>query len=254
MNQKSLNWGVGITVIWLAVIFFVWFFCGLKSPESLNELGDALAGIVAPIAFLWLILGYIQQGKQLDQNTKALEQQERALQLQIDEMQKGIEQQAQLVQTQKEQQLEQRQLLAPKLFISDFQARAAFGNSVPVDTDTGEYVYDNVVFITIYFNIENLGEEAYHFKIIEKKTLECLENIDLLKRSDKAEMKLHLSTELVDQLNLNKQLEELFNVSYECKNGVEIQRDLFMQLYPRNVNSPFFHVNMHLDKELKYEA
>lgn len=92
MNQKSLNWGIAITGIWLTVIIIVWFFGGLKSPSSLNELGDALAGIVAPIAFLWLIMGYVQQGKQLDQNTKALEQQERALQLQIDEMQKGIEQ------------------------------------------------------------------------------------------------------------------------------------------------------------------
>lgn len=103
MNQKSLNWGVGITVIWLAVIFFLWFFGGLKSPESLNELGDALAGIVAPIAFLWLILGYIQQGKQLDQNTKALEQQERALQLQIEEMKESVNQQKNLTFLQKEQ-------------------------------------------------------------------------------------------------------------------------------------------------------
>lgn len=240
-----------MTILSLVGIFAFYIVGLFERPASFNELGDFLAGVFAPIAFFWLIMGYVQQGKQLDQNTKALEQQERALQLQIDEMQKGIEQQRQLIQTQKEQQSEQRQLLSPKLFISDFQARAAFGNSVPVDTDTGEYVYDNVVFITIYFNLENLGEDAYHFKIIEKKTLECLENIDLLKRSDKAEMKLHLSTKLVDQLNLNKQLEELFNVSYECKNGVEIQRDLFMQLYPRNVNSPFFHVNMHLDKELK---
>ena len=93
MNQNSLNWGIGITVIWLTVIISLWIFGGLSSPTSLNELGDFLAGIFAPIAFLWLILGYVQQGKQLEQNTKALEQQERALQLQIDEMRQGIEQQ-----------------------------------------------------------------------------------------------------------------------------------------------------------------
>ncbi len=69
----------------------------------------------------------------------------------------------------KKQQLsEQRQLLSPKIFISDFQARAAFGNNLSADNSSGEYVYDNVVFITIYFNLENLGEEAYHFKISEK--------------------------------------------------------------------------------------
>ena len=252
MNSKNLIIGILITVVWFLVIGL---FCVQNNfvfaNRELNSLGDFLAGIFAPVAFFWLIMGYVQQGKQLDQNTKALEQQERALQLQIDEMQKGIEQQRQLVQTQKEQQSEQRQLLFPKLFISDFQARAAFGNNLSADNSSGEYIYDNSVFITIYFNLENLGEDAYHFKIIEKNSLECLEQIDVLKRSATYKLKLHLSTKLVDQLNSNKILEECFNVSYECKNGVEIQRDLFMQLYPRNVNSPFFHVNMHLDKELK---
>lgn len=101
MNQNSLNWGIRITVVWLAVIFLFWFFGDLKNPTSLNELGDFLAGIVAPIAFLWLILGYVQQGKQLEQNTKALEQQERALQLQIQEMKESVEYQKQLGEIQK---------------------------------------------------------------------------------------------------------------------------------------------------------
>lgn len=103
MNQNSLNWGIGITVIWLTVIISLWIFGGLSSPTSLNELGDFLAGIFAPIAFLWLILGYVQQGKQLEQNTKALEQQERALQLQIDEMKEGVKQQTRLVEMQNQQ-------------------------------------------------------------------------------------------------------------------------------------------------------
>nr|WP_228267864.1 hypothetical protein [Acinetobacter sp. TUM15064] len=64
----------------------------MKSPESLNKLGDFLAGVFAPIAFPWLILGYIQQGKQLDQNTRALEQQEKALNLQIEEMRESVKQ------------------------------------------------------------------------------------------------------------------------------------------------------------------
>lgn len=97
MNQNSLNWGIRITVIWLAVITSFWIFGGLSSPTSLNELGDFLGGIFAPIAFLWLILGYVQQGKQLEQNTKALEQQEKALQLQINEMKENVKQQREMV-------------------------------------------------------------------------------------------------------------------------------------------------------------
>lgn len=97
MTKNSLYWGIGITVVWLTVIISFWIFGGLSSPDSLNELGDFLAGIFAPVAFLWLVLGYVQQGKQLEQNTKALEQQEKALQLQIDEMKESVKQQQQLV-------------------------------------------------------------------------------------------------------------------------------------------------------------
>ena len=76
---------------------------GYQLPATLNELGDFLAGIFAPIAFFWLILGYIQQGKQLDQNTTALEQQEKALQLQIDEMKESVQQQTELARIQQKQ-------------------------------------------------------------------------------------------------------------------------------------------------------
>ncbi len=41
----------------------------------LNELGDFAAGVFAPLAFLWLVLGYRQQGKELSASTRALDQQ-----------------------------------------------------------------------------------------------------------------------------------------------------------------------------------
>ncbi|MGQ1348546.1 hypothetical protein ACT4VF_04445 [Acinetobacter baumannii] len=55
-----------------------------------NELGDFLAGIFAPLAFLFLYLGYKQQGRELQQNTKALN-------LQAQELQNSVEQQRLLV-------------------------------------------------------------------------------------------------------------------------------------------------------------
>lgn len=58
-----------------------------------NEWGDFFAGIFAPLAFLWLVIGYFQQGEELGQNTKALEQQEKALKLQVDELRQSVEQQ-----------------------------------------------------------------------------------------------------------------------------------------------------------------
>jgi hypothetical protein len=103
MNKKSLTFGVLITFAWLLGIYLFSRSNGYTLPTSLNELGDFLAGIFAPIAFFWLILGYIQQGNQLDQNTRALEQQERALQLQIHEMKESVQQQTELARLQAKQ-------------------------------------------------------------------------------------------------------------------------------------------------------
>ena len=39
---------------------------------KLNEQGDFLAGYIAPLALVWLVVGYLQQGEELEENTKAL--------------------------------------------------------------------------------------------------------------------------------------------------------------------------------------
>lgn len=56
----------------------------------LNEIGDFLAGFFSPVAFLWLVVGYFQQGEELKLNTRALE-------LQVAELRMSVEQQRELV-------------------------------------------------------------------------------------------------------------------------------------------------------------
>jgi Fe2+ transport system protein B len=55
----------------------------------LNNLGDFLAGVFGPLAIFWLILGFLQQGKELQQNTEALE-------MQADELKKSVNQEKNL--------------------------------------------------------------------------------------------------------------------------------------------------------------
>jgi hypothetical protein len=71
---------------------------GITEIRSLppNELGDFLAGVFGPIAILWLILGFFQQGIELRQNTKVLE-------LQAEELRRSVEQQQLLAKTSREQ-------------------------------------------------------------------------------------------------------------------------------------------------------
>lgn len=59
---------------------------------DLNTLGDFMAGVFAPHAFLWLVLGYRQQGIELRQNSEALHKQ-------AEELKNSGEQQRQLVVT-----------------------------------------------------------------------------------------------------------------------------------------------------------
>jgi hypothetical protein len=54
---------------------------------KLNELGDFLAGSFGPIAFLWLVLGFLQQGRELKLSTDALH-------LQAQELKHSVEQQS----------------------------------------------------------------------------------------------------------------------------------------------------------------
>lgn len=60
---------------------------------DLNEIGDLSAGVFGPVALLWLILGYVQQGKELKLSTTAL-------QLQAQELEKTVEQQVKMVSSQ----------------------------------------------------------------------------------------------------------------------------------------------------------
>lgn len=80
---------IAITFLWIVtgVIFVIYTY---KEPMKLNEIGDFLAGFFSPIAFLWLIIGYFQQGEELKLNTKALE-------LQVNELRLSVEQQKELV-------------------------------------------------------------------------------------------------------------------------------------------------------------
>jgi hypothetical protein len=132
----------------------------------LNEFGDFLAGVFAPVAFFWLILGYMQQGKQLEQNTKALEQQERALQLQIDEMREGIKQQVELVQLQRQQLDEQHKMLEPRFIISQSKVNSpVYGSS----TDPKIDINHNSIFV-INYTLENLGGDAFNLRITHPKS------------------------------------------------------------------------------------
>lgn len=91
---------MGKTRVWIGGIASILYVLGLAVIAvlrwdellqlELNELGDFLAGAFGPLAILWLVLGYFQQGEELRQNTEALH-------MQAQELKSSVEQQKQLV-------------------------------------------------------------------------------------------------------------------------------------------------------------
>lgn len=83
--------GWGITVLWLVAVAWMLLPDLDKFLEmELNGKGDFIAGAAAPLAFLWLVIGYFQQGEELQQNTRALTLQGRELALQVIELRKSV--------------------------------------------------------------------------------------------------------------------------------------------------------------------
>lgn len=148
MEKKLELWGAIATIAYLSVIGW-WVstkwasFLGLE----LNALGDFLAGTFGPIAFLWLVLGFLQQGRELRMSSKAL-------QLQAQELSNSVEQQAIIAKATLEQLEEQRRVNLIQIEERDKLYSANFTIKV-VDTRVDEYI------TVAQVQIVNSGELAH---------------------------------------------------------------------------------------------
>ncbi|WP_299045517.1 hypothetical protein [uncultured Tateyamaria sp.] len=137
-TNRLQTWGLKATWTYLILLFGgipAAIVVGLIeiSPISLNELGDFLAGAFGPLALFWLVLGFIQQGKELQNSVEALN-------LQAKELAASVAQQADMVSVTRETLKHEKELLdlsekrrlealQPK-FIVAFRASSKSGNSL----------------------------------------------------------------------------------------------------------------------------
>ena len=187
MNKKSLIWGVVGTVVWLLLIFLFSVLKGYELPSSLNELGDALAGIVAPIAFLWLILGYIQQGMQLEQNSIALKLQANALEAQIREFKSIVALQ--------EQSTKYKSMSVKPTFELDR------GTCIRVIEHDNLDEEEEIEFLFINFYIKNIGKgNAFEIKIVNDKNQCMAEEIYKLNINESSYVDLTITKNEIDTI------------------------------------------------------
>ncbi len=78
--------GLALTALYL-VGLVVYLAVQGQNPTDLrlNELGDFLGGVSSPLAFLWLVLGFFQQSREIRLSNKALHLQAREMRRSVDE-------------------------------------------------------------------------------------------------------------------------------------------------------------------------
>jgi len=97
--KQSPDWriwfGLSLTIGWLLLgVAYIELTFGWTGFTHLSaaDLGSFLEGAFAPLAFLWLVIGYFLQQKELQHNTAALQAQADALQIQAQEFKRSAEQ------------------------------------------------------------------------------------------------------------------------------------------------------------------
>jgi hypothetical protein len=63
-------WCTGLYLVGLVV--YLWVQGQNPADLALNELGDFLGGVSSPLAFLWLVLGFFQQSREIRLSSQAL--------------------------------------------------------------------------------------------------------------------------------------------------------------------------------------
>ena len=131
-KRLGLIGGVVTAVYLLGLAALVWGRTYTLTIMPLNEVGDFLAGAFGPVAFLWLILGFLQQGDELRQGTEALK-------LQAEELRNSVEQQSIMASAATQQINAQQQALQLQLEETErtFRANFVFGGGPSVSSNRG---------------------------------------------------------------------------------------------------------------------
>ena len=78
--------GLALTALYLVgLVIYLWLQGQNPADLRLNELGDFLGGVSSPLAFLWLVLGFFQQSREIRLSGKALQLQAAEMRRSVDE-------------------------------------------------------------------------------------------------------------------------------------------------------------------------
>lgn len=68
-SENDFNWAIILTIIWIivcVVIFLIWCCQSGQKLPSLSDIGSYIAGVFAPITWLWFYIIYTNQNKMMN--------------------------------------------------------------------------------------------------------------------------------------------------------------------------------------------
>ncbi|AZE53432.1 hypothetical protein C4K03_1261 [Pseudomonas synxantha] len=181
-RQSFEWWAKHFTAAYVGVMLLI---MGAKFEEllclKLNEIGDFLAGSFGPPAFLWLVLGYIQQGRELRLSSDALN-------LQAAELKHAVEQQTKIAEATIAQTDAANRALAHQMAEADRAQSASFEFLNPV-VQAGRPGFRRCV-----FELHNHGANAYNVIVSMNPKISTLNEVDqgTIKRNDHADIALEI--------------------------------------------------------------
>lgn len=252
-RQRLTRWAWGVTGGYGAALLVLSAFVvfgeeGVDAFRKMspNEVGDLLAGVAGPLAFVWLVYGYFlqgiairQQAEELQQNTAALKLQEESLRAQVAELNASVEQQRELAVTSKKQleaALESLQHEKQKR-IQENSPNFVFQNGNMRERSEGLYHCRMV--------LKNVGKTATNIKIRSSPEVfdQAPEDIPSLSVGDERHIRWTQSLPLSNRI-------QMITVKYEDATGREGEQNFSLEIERSNTSNSLFYVMRFMKSQL----
>ncbi|EOV8808778.1 hypothetical protein ACN63X_003651 [Acinetobacter baumannii] len=211
-------WVFWVVCLYLLIIFlYTLKFCLGEGENVLlpsNELGDFLAGAFAPLAFLFLILGYKQNSESIRLQNEELRASTEALRLQVAEMRESVEQQKLMGELQKTELEERHNAATP--FIS-----ASGGIQVSGD-GFGKQTFK---FIIIFENKSDHDAKNVVFQLWPGPSLPP----SILSKNSSRTLSPHLTEEEINKYRSNEPFDRSIYLDLENIYGRKFRHTFFLQ-------------------------
>lgn len=214
MSLKK-NWS--LTLGWIITVgwgVFIWYLVSNKSfPDELNSIGDFLAGVFSPLAFLWLIVSYYQSQKAVSIQAEELNQNTKALADQVEEMRKTAEiqhlQLEEMRQQYKNLRSSEKIQLQPFILMKLARKYEMFGTQIEI-------------MLKFEINCINGSARKLFLNFSEHNTVES-PHIEYITKDMKSELSVTVATTSIENLN-NSNLDLIY---YDINNSLVKQRFKF---------------------------